>query len=76
MKFVQTLLAASLALAVAAQVQAAASAQDAAKLGSSLTLIGAEKAITAGLLPFLPAEALKVALGTAVLTAAWKKAKG
>jgi biotin transport system substrate-specific component len=39
-------------------------------------LIGAEKAITAGLLPFLPAEALKVALGTAVLTAAWKKAKG
>ena len=38
-------------------------------------LIGMDKAVAAGLLPFLPAEALKLALGTAILTAAWKKAK-
>ncbi|RON20909.1 outer membrane lipoprotein-sorting protein [Pseudomonas brassicacearum] len=44
MKFVQTVLAASLAMVVAAQAHAAVSAQDAAKLGSSLTLVGAEKA--------------------------------
>ena len=37
-------------------------------------LIGAEKAVAAGLLPFVPAEILKVALGTAVLAAAWKQA--
>jgi hypothetical protein len=44
MKFVQTVLAASLAMVVAAQAHAAVTAQDAAKLGSSLTLVGAEKA--------------------------------
>ncbi|MEK1908063.1 MAG: DUF1329 domain-containing protein [Pseudomonas sp.] len=44
MKFVQTVLAASLALAVAGQVNAAVSASEAAKLGTSLTAIGAEKA--------------------------------
>ncbi|UVJ45383.1 DUF1329 domain-containing protein [Pseudomonas sp. LS1212] len=47
MKFTQTLLAASLAMIVAAQAQAAVPAQDAAKLGSSLTLVGAEKAANA-----------------------------
>ena len=44
MKFAQTVLAASLAMIVAAQAHAAVSAQDAAKLGSNLTLVGAEKA--------------------------------
>jgi hypothetical protein len=44
MKFVKTVLAASLAMVLAAQVQAAVSTQDAAKLGTSLTLVGAEKA--------------------------------
>ncbi|MFU2327077.1 DUF1329 domain-containing protein [Pseudomonas sp. NFX98] len=44
MKFVQTVLAASLAMVLAAQAQAAVSPQDVAKLGSSLTLVGAEKA--------------------------------
>jgi hypothetical protein len=44
MKFVKTVLAASLAMVFAAQVQAAVSTQDAAKLGTSLTLVGAEKA--------------------------------
>jgi biotin transport system substrate-specific component len=44
-------------------------------LGWLANLIGAEKAVTAGLLPFIPAEVLKVALGTAILTAAWKQAK-
>jgi biotin transport system substrate-specific component len=38
-------------------------------------LIGAERAIAGGLMPFIPAEVLKVALGTAILTAAWKQAK-
>ncbi len=38
-------------------------------------IIGAEKAVAAGLMPFIPAEILKVALGTAILTAAWKQAK-
>ena len=47
MKFVQTLLAASLVMAIGAQAQAAVSAQEAAKLGSSLTLVGAEKAASA-----------------------------
>ncbi|WP_421695723.1 biotin transporter BioY [Aestuariivirga sp.] len=37
-------------------------------------LIGAEKAVAGGLMPFIPAEILKVALGTAILTAAWKQA--
>jgi biotin transport system substrate-specific component len=36
---------------------------------------GAEKAITLGLVPFIPAEILKLALGAALLTAAWKQAK-
>jgi hypothetical protein len=43
MKFAQTVLAASLAMVLAAQAQAAVSTQDAAKLGTSLTLVGAEK---------------------------------
>jgi len=47
MKFVQTLLAASLVMAIGAQAQAAVSTQEAAKLGSSLTLVGAEKAASA-----------------------------
>jgi hypothetical protein len=47
MKFVQTLLAASLALAVAGQAQAAVSADEAAKLGSSLSAVGAEMAANA-----------------------------
>jgi hypothetical protein len=44
MKFVHTVLAASLALAVAGQAHAAVSAEQAAQLGTSLTLVGAEKA--------------------------------
>ncbi|WLG88106.1 DUF1329 domain-containing protein [Pseudomonas cucumis] len=44
MKFAKTVLAASLAMVLAAQAQAAVSTQDAARLGSSLTLVGAEKA--------------------------------
>ncbi|KQV21041.1 hypothetical protein ASC74_18465 [Pseudomonas sp. Root329] len=44
MKFAKTVLAASLAMVLATQAQAAVSTQDAAKLGSSLTLVGAEKA--------------------------------
>ncbi|HCS42532.1 MAG TPA: DUF1329 domain-containing protein, partial [Pseudomonas sp.] len=47
MKFVQTLLAASLAMAMATHAQAAVSTQEATKLGSSLTLVGAEKAASA-----------------------------
>ena len=38
-------------------------------------LMGTERAIAAGLLPFLPGELLKVALGTAILAAAWKQAR-
>lgn len=38
-------------------------------------LFGAEKAVAVGLIPFIPAEILKVALGTAILAAAWKQAK-
>jgi len=37
-------------------------------------LIGFEKAIAGGLLPFLPAEALKIALAMAVLPMAWRVA--
>ncbi|WP_347910759.1 DUF1329 domain-containing protein [Pseudomonas grandcourensis] len=44
MKFVKTVLAASLAMVFAAQAQAAVSPQEAAKLGTSLTQAGAEKA--------------------------------
>jgi hypothetical protein len=44
MKFVQTVLAASLILAVSGQAHAAVSASEAAKLGTSLTALGAEKA--------------------------------
>jgi hypothetical protein len=44
MKFVHTLMAASLALAVAGQAQAAVTPAEAAKLGAELTLVGAEKA--------------------------------
>lgn len=39
-------------------------------------LIGAQKAVAGGLVPFLPAEILKVALGATILIAAWKQAKG
>ena len=44
MKFVHTLLTASLALTLAGQAQAAVSPAEAAKLGTELTLVGAEKA--------------------------------
>ncbi|MCY1276846.1 hypothetical protein D9M69_210530 [compost metagenome] len=44
MKSAHTLLAASLALAIAGQAHAAVSAQEAAKLGTTLTILGAEKA--------------------------------
>ena len=44
MKFVKTVLAASLTIILVAQAQAAVSTQDATQLGSSLTLVGAEKA--------------------------------
>ncbi|HJR31222.1 MAG TPA: DUF1329 domain-containing protein, partial [Pseudomonas sp.] len=44
MKCVQTVLAASLAMVIASQAQAAVSTQEAARLGTSLTLVGAEKA--------------------------------
>lgn len=40
-------------------------------LGYLSTLIGVEQAIAAGLLPFLAGEALKIALATALLPAAW-----
>ncbi|TCT09883.1 biotin transport system substrate-specific component [Tepidamorphus gemmatus] len=36
------------------------------------SLIGFEKAIAGGLMPFLPAEALKIALAMAVMPIAWK----
>lgn len=39
-------------------------------------LIGAQKAVAGGLVPFIPAEILKVGLGAAILIAAWKQAKG
>lgn len=38
-------------------------------------LFGAEKAVAVGLMPFIPAELLKMALGTAILAAAWKQAR-
>jgi len=44
-------------------------------LGWLSALIGTQKAVSAGFLPFIPAEILKLALGTAILTAAWKQAK-
>ena len=47
MKFVHTLMAASLALTLAGQAQAAVSPAEAAKLGAELTLVGAEKAANA-----------------------------
>ena len=43
MKFAQTVLAASLAMVIAAQAHAAVSTQEAAKLGTSLTLVGRRK---------------------------------
>lgn len=43
-------------------------------LGWLALLIGAKKAVAVGFLPFVPAEILKLALGTAILTAAWNKA--
>src|SRR5262245_58873405 len=47
MTFVKTLMAASLAVAFATSVHAAVSPDEAAKLGTSLTLVGAEKAASA-----------------------------
>ena len=47
MKFMHSLLAASLAAVITGQAQAAVSPTEAAKLGSALTLIGAEKAANA-----------------------------
>ncbi|MFZ6049719.1 DUF1329 domain-containing protein [Pseudomonas sp. CR3202] len=47
MKFVKTLMAASLAVAMAGTAHAAVSSAEAAKLGTSLTLVGAEKAANA-----------------------------
>ena len=38
-------------------------------------LIGVERAVAAGLVPFIPAEILKVAIAAAVLAAAWRKAR-
>jgi biotin transport system substrate-specific component len=38
-------------------------------------LIGPDKALAAGLMPFIPAEILKMALGTALLAGAWSRAK-
>ncbi len=38
------------------------------------SLMGASKAISAGVLPFLPGEALKIGLAAAVSVAAWKRA--
>jgi len=38
-------------------------------------LIGLERAVAGGLVPFLPGEALKVALAAFFLTVAWKKTK-
>ena len=44
-------------------------------LGWLANIIGGERAIAAGLMPFIPAEILKLALGTVILTAAWKQAR-
>jgi biotin transport system substrate-specific component len=38
-------------------------------------LIGAEKALAAGLYPFIPAEILKTGLGAAILAALWRQGK-
>ena len=37
------------------------------------SLIGVDRAIAAGLVPFIPAEILKVALASAILFGAWKR---
>jgi biotin transport system substrate-specific component len=39
------------------------------------SFIGVEKAVAAGLVPFIPAEILKVALAMAILTLAWRQVK-
>lgn len=39
------------------------------------TLVGGEKALAGGLVPFIPAEILKVALATGILTLAWRQVK-
>jgi len=44
-------------------------------IGWLATLVGGEKALVGGLVPFVPAEILKVALATAILTLAWRQAK-
>ena len=59
-----------------ARTLAAMLAGDALILGLGVTwlstLIGFEKALAAGLLPFLSAEAFKIALASAVLPGAWR----
>ena len=44
-------------------------------VGWLAALIGMEKAISGGLMPFIPAEILKVALACAILTLGWKRTK-
>jgi biotin transport system substrate-specific component len=44
-------------------------------IGWLATLIGSSKAIAGGLLPFIPAEILKMALASAALALAWKRTK-
>lgn len=44
-------------------------------IGWLSALIGPEKAVAGGLLPFIPAEILKVALASAVVTVIWKQGK-
>jgi biotin transport system substrate-specific component len=39
------------------------------------TLIGVDRAIAGGLVPFIPAEILKVALASAILFGAWRKSQ-
>ena len=39
------------------------------------TLIGVDRAIAGGLVPFIPAEILKVALASTILFGAWKKSQ-
>jgi biotin transport system substrate-specific component len=39
------------------------------------TLIGVDRAIAAGLVPFIPAEILKVALASAILFGAWRRSQ-
>ncbi len=45
-------------------------------LGWLAGFTGLEKAVTLGLMPFLPAEAVKLALAALLLPAAWKRVRG